>query len=115
MKHKTMKKDVFRKNVIDVVMILPTQEGSIEAGKMVTQRISMKSMTNIDLMTKVFRQMWVSLVLKDEEINKHFKEFFENQKKEQDKMMEQMQKMMPKTDNKLSSKLKKLLKNYSGK
>jgi hypothetical protein len=53
----------------------------------------MNAITNIDLMTKVFHEMWVKLVMGDKQLKKYFDEYFRNQeiqKKREDKILNKM-------------------------
>lgn len=76
---KILENGKFRKDVVDVVMILPKTEGNIQGGALVTMRVPLISVTNVDFMTGVFRQMWVTLAKDDKQLNAIFEEMFKNQ------------------------------------
>lgn len=92
---KKPKKDKFRKNVIDLAVVLPVKENTITGGGMIIKRINMDRITDIEYMSAVFREMWVTLVSKDKQLNDVFNTYFKNQAIEQkrvDKLLEKAQK-----------------------
>lgn len=80
--------EVLRKNVLDIVMILPIKEGTIQGGQVVSQRVQMSLITNLDFMTGVFRLMFATLAKNDPQLEKMFRKFFI----EQDMMRVRVQK-----------------------
>ncbi len=85
----------FRKNCIDVVMILPKTEGSIMGEKGTVMRVSMDQIMDIEFMGSVFRSMWVGLVKQDKDLSSRFEAFFRNQaieQKRQEKLFAKAQK-----------------------
>ncbi len=106
------KKEVFRKTVVDLVMILPVKEGTITGGGLVTMRVPYDSITNVEFMSATFRQMWVSLVKEDKQLNREFEDYFKNQALEQKRLEKKLQKLAMKVDQKKVDKIEAKLKEY---
>lgn len=99
------KKEKFRQNVIDVVMILPKKEGTIIDGGQIQMRVPLSEITNIDFMSATFRQMWITLCQKDNQLKKEFESYFKNQEIEKKRQEKLLQKMMIKANTKQSKKI----------
>lgn len=80
------KKEVFRKNVIDFVLILPKTEGTITGGGLVTMRVPLDKTTNIEFMSGALRQAWVTLCREDSQLKKEFETYFKNQELDRKRM-----------------------------
>jgi len=106
------KKQIFGKDVIDIVMVLPKKEGTITGGGLITMRVPISAVTNIEFMSSTFRQMWVTLCREDKILSKEFESYFKNQEIEKKRLEKLMQKMAIKGNTKQSKKIEAKMKQY---
>lgn len=108
-----LKKGKFRKDVVDIIMILPAKEGIWTQAPHTVLRIPINSVANVDFMTKCFRQMWISLCNSDPQLKKYFDDYFHNQALAQKRADKLLQKAMIKANNPLSRAIEEKLKENS--
>lgn len=104
-----LKKGKFGKDVRDIILILPTKEGTINGSPMTTMRIPISGATNIEWMSAVLRQMWLTVCKEDKQLGDEFKTYFENQEKEKKRLEKMMQRNSIKADTEKSKKIGKKL------
>lgn len=102
-------KDSFRVDFIDIGMVLPTKEGTLNGGGMTMLRVPMNMLTNIDYMSTVFREAWVKLIKEDKQLSKTFDSYFKNLALEQKRLEKMMQKAAIKVDKAQMKKIEKKL------
>lgn len=110
------KKEVFRKNVIDVLMVIPYEEGKVNYKKdnYTTLRFPISMVTDVEAMNRNFRQMWITLAKNDPTLSKEFETYFRNAEIERKRIEKLMNKMAIKPD-KLSQKIENKTKELENK